>query len=65
MAKEGDRVELIFTADPFTRLQRGDLGTVALVDSLGTVHVNWDSGSALGLIAGEDHYRIVEPKEEP
>lgn len=54
------RVELIRCSDPFTRLQPGERGTVVLVDSLGTVHVEWDSGSTLGLVPGEDSYRIIE-----
>ena len=57
-AEEGDRVRLVSTDDPFTRLKPGDEGTVAFVDSMGTVHVTWDSGSNLGLIPGEDRFVI-------
>lgn len=46
----GDRVELVHCSDPYTRLVPGDRGTVRLVDSLGTIHVSWDSGSNLGIV---------------
>ena len=55
----GARVELVSTSDPHTRLAAGDRGTVAHVDSMGTVHVDWDNGSNLGLIPGEDVWREV------
>jgi hypothetical protein len=29
------------------------------VDSMGTVHVKWDSGSTLGLIQGEDQWTVL------
>lgn len=51
---KGDRVQLVRTSDPHTNLTPGDLGTVSFVDGLGTVHVNWDSGSRLGMVPGED-----------
>lgn len=57
--QKGDRVELVSTTDPHTRLCPGDRGMVTRVDSLGTVHVRWDSGSTLGMIPGEDEIRTV------
>jgi hypothetical protein len=56
----GDRVELVRCTDEYTRLRAGELGTVRFVDSIGTVHVQWDGGSRLGLIAGVDDWRVVE-----
>jgi hypothetical protein len=55
----GARVELLYCSDPYTRLRPGDRGTVMYVDSLGTVHVSWDNGSSLGLVPGEDGYRVL------
>lgn len=46
---KGTRVRFIHTNDPWTRLVAGALGTVSLVDDFGTVHINWDDGSHLGL----------------
>ena len=57
--QKGDRIRLVRTSDPFTELLHGDLGTVRRIDRAGTVHVNWDSGSRLGLIAGEDSWVIL------
>ena len=62
--KVGDRVELISTSDPHTRLKAGDQGVIFFIDSLGTVHVKWDNGSNLGLVRGEDAFAVVQPKEE-
>jgi hypothetical protein len=50
------RVELVWTTDPFTKLQPGDRGTVRFSDDLGTVHIDWDNGSNLGLVPGEDEW---------
>jgi hypothetical protein len=58
----GQRVRLVSTGDRRTRLRPGSEGTVALIDDMGTVHVDWDSGSKLGLIPGED--RWIEIEEE-
>ena len=57
---EGTRVELVTMEDPYnTKLKPGDQETVTSVDALGTVFVNWDNGSSLGLIYGEDVFRII------
>jgi hypothetical protein len=47
----GRRVRLIVCTDPHTRLKSGAEGTVTSVDDAGTVHVKWDDGSRLGLVA--------------
>ena len=57
---KGKRVELISTSDPYTNLRKGDRGTIDFVDDMGTLHVTWDNGSTLGLVPGEDHYRIID-----
>jgi hypothetical protein len=56
----GARVTLVRCTDEHTRLDPGSLGTVRLVDGMGTVHVDWDSGSTLGLVyeAG-DRFQVV------
>lgn len=56
---EGRRVRLLRCTDPYTRLKPGSEGTVSLVDDAGTVHVDWDSGSTLGLVPGEDAWEVV------
>ena len=51
----GDRVELARLTDDYRRfgLTAGERGTVRFTDSLGTVHIHWDSGRRAGILAGE------------
>lgn len=56
----GTRVVLVKMEDPYTRLKPGDKGTVTGVDDMGTIHVNWDSGSCLGIAYGEDLCRKID-----
>ncbi len=53
----GCRVELVSTDDPYTNLKPGERGTVCCVDSIGTVFVDWDCGSGLGIAHGVDHIK--------
>lgn len=57
MYPKGTRVELVEMYDPYSRLKPGDKGTVRLVDDTGTVFVDWDSGSGLGIVYGVDWIR--------
>ena len=57
---KGKRVELLSTTDPYTTLKPGDKGTIEFVDDLGTVHISWDNGSKLGLVPGEDQFKILD-----
>ena len=61
----GKRVKLINCDDPHTKLVRGDEGVVAYVDAFGTVHVDWDNGSRLGLVYRVDNFSLVEPLPPP
>lgn len=54
----GSRIELIHTDDPYTKLKPGAMGTINLIDHFGTIHVNWDDGSTLGLVPQVDKYII-------
>lgn len=56
----GTRVVLVKMDDPYTKISPGTKGTVTGVDDLGTIHVNWDSGSTLGVAYGEDSCRKIE-----
>ena len=53
----GCRVELVCMEDPHTKLKKGDQGTVSCVDDTGTVFVDWDCGSGLGIVYGVDQIR--------
>lgn len=56
----GTRVVLVRMDDPYSRLKPGDTGTVTGVDGIGTIHVNWDCGSSLGIAYGEDECRKID-----
>lgn len=57
----GTRVALVSMGDdPYSRLEPGDRGTVNHVDDTGTVFVNWDCGSGLGMVYGVDQIRALE-----
>ena len=55
----GTRVELIRMQDEYCRFKPGDKGTVTAVDDIGTIHVDWDCGSGLGIAYGEDSCRKI------
>jgi hypothetical protein len=59
----GTRVMLIRMSDPYTNLRQGDGGTVICVDDIGSIHVNWDRGSTLGVVFGEDYVEKIEEGE--
>ena len=53
--RPGERVILESMNDPYnTKLKPGCRGTVTGVDDVGTIHVDWDCGSSLGIAFGED-----------
>lgn len=64
MYEKGDRVKLIKTTDKLTKLKPGDEGTVFMVDGIGMIQVDWDNGSKLGMIPGEDIIEKIGEKNE-
>ena len=58
MVKVGDYVECVYMNDP-QAVPAGTHGTVYHIDDMGTIHVQWENGSGLGLIPGEDEYKIL------
>jgi len=58
----GQRVELLKMDDQHTTLKKGDKGTVTFVDSMNTIHINWDNGSTLGVIYGIDAIKKIGGK---
>ena len=56
----GQRIRLVHTDDPYTGLKPGDLGTVLYPDRAGALHVDWDTGSRLSLLADQgDRWEVV------
>jgi len=52
--KVGDRVRLDYMGYDPRPIEVGTLGTVQGVDSIGTVHIQWDNGRTLGVVLGID-----------
>jgi Domain of unknown function (DUF4314) len=63
----GDRVALVHTADPYTRLTPGTAGTVTGYDDrLGQLGVAWDDGSTLSMLLRDgDQVRLITPARPP
>ena len=57
----GCRVKLLQMNDPWREMPEGLCGTVIHVDDMGTVHVNWENGSSLGVVYGVDRIQRVYP----
>ncbi|MBN2882066.1 MAG: DUF4314 domain-containing protein [Clostridia bacterium] len=61
----GTRVELIGMDDPYAPIESGTQGTVEIVDDAGTLHMKWDNGRTLGIVPGEDQFKVIsKPSEE-
>lgn len=54
----GARVELVQMNDKQAPTI-GTQGTVIGVDDIGSVMVNWDNGSTLSVVYGEDHCKMI------
>ena len=57
MYPTGCRVELISMDDLYSSLTPGTKGIVRSVDDTGTVFVDWDNGSGLGIVYSIDRIR--------
>ena len=59
---EGRRLQLEHTGDLWSKLTRGDKGTIQYsfwdLDKT-VIQVKWDSGPNLGLVLGKDRFRIL------
>lgn len=60
----GSRVELVHM-DDFQAPPIGTKGTVIGVDDIGPICVEWDNGSSLNVVYGENKCRKIETKELP
>lgn len=58
----GTRIRLNSMEDPYTPIAPGTEGEVDFVDDIGTIHMKWDNGRALGIVPGEDSFSVLPPK---
>ena len=56
---KGTRIQLDSMGDDPRPIEPGTMGTVRLVDDMGTIHCNFDNGRRIGIIPGEDCFHIV------
>lgn len=55
----GTKIKLIKMYDFYSDIAKGEEGVITSVDDIGTIHVTWNSGATLGLIAGVDEFEII------
>ena len=63
IVKIGERVELLFINDTWTKLQKGDKGTVVKIeneDDDALIWIEWDNGEKLALLKGIDKFKVVK-----
>lgn len=59
----GTRIALDHMDDPYEPVPPGTRGTVAYVDDMGQIGMNWDNGRTLSLIPGEDSFHRLSAQE--
>ena len=52
------KVQLVHMRDEYAP-PKGTIGYVTGVDDMGTIHVNWQNGSSLGLVEGVDIFYVL------
>lgn len=56
----GTKIKLIKIYDLLSTIPSETTGVIERVDDRGTLHINWDNGSTLGLVVGTDEFEILE-----
>ena len=60
---KGCREELVKMDDPYREMPPGLKGVVTGIDDSGSIHVDWQNGSSLAVIFGEDYAVKIEDGE--
>ena len=55
----GTRIRLIHMADDISPVPPGTIGSVAIIDDAGNIHMNWENGRSLALIEGVDEFDVI------
>ncbi len=55
----GTRIRLIHMADDIAPVPPGTIGSVAIIDDAGNIHMNWENGRSLALIEGVDEFDVI------
>lgn len=59
----GTRIMLLSMGNDPNPVESGTRGTVRVVDDIGTLHCNFDNGRSLGVVPGEDSFRMLTDEE--
>lgn len=60
----GTRIEIIHMYDLYGPIKPGTQGMVDSVDDVGTLHMRWDNGRTLGIVPGEDQFKVIPRSQE-
>lgn len=61
----GTRLELTSDMDDsYAPVLAGTQGEVISVDDIGTLHMQWDNGHSLGIVIGQDHFKVLSKSQE-
>ncbi|MEG0273378.1 MAG: DUF4314 domain-containing protein [Hydrogenoanaerobacterium sp.] len=50
--------------DAYAPIQKGTQGEVASIDDVGTLHMNWSNERTLGVVVGEDSFKVISKPDE-
>jgi len=50
--------------DNYNPILKGMQGEVIGIDDIGTLHMKWQNGSGLGVVVGEDSFKVISKPEE-
>lgn len=50
--------------DPYAPIGKGVQGEVVGVDDAGTLHMKWQNGRSLGVVVGEDSFKVISKPDE-
>ncbi len=59
----GTRIMLLSMGNDPNPVESGTRGTVRVVDDIGTLHCDFDNGRSLGVVPGEDSFRMLTDEE--
>lgn len=51
--------------DNYHPFPKGMQGEVIGIDHIGTLHMKWQNGSGLGVMVGEDSFKVISKPEKP